>query len=356
MLRSPSNTSAGRAKGELISIQQLRGFAALLVVLHHAAAPTVWLWTPLAGSHFGESGVDIFFVISGVIMVIAARDETVSEFWIKRIIRLLPLYWIATLIFVALRLPHIGDPGFTPLRIVESLLLYPYHDTPGDWVISPVLTPGWTLMLEVYFYFLFGVGLAIGRPTLTAGSAIALAIVFGWLSQPTSAAGLTFTRPILCEFVAGLLIGQVYSRSMLPKSLAVALPVGFVMALLSDGTFDPRLVRGLGGIFIVAGALALEGAGRVPQLGGVRTLGDASYSLYLSHTIVLLCLRKLFAYFPFHGWVQFLKCIFTALACCILVSIMLHRMLERPITITLRRAFLPAKRAGSVIAAEGGSA
>ena len=84
------------------SIQYLRAFAALAVVFHHARNPHSWLYPGLAGVGLGQSGVDLFFVISGFIMYVAARKLSVNEFVGRRLVRIVPLYWVATLLFVLL--------------------------------------------------------------------------------------------------------------------------------------------------------------------------------------------------------------------------------------------------------------
>jgi exopolysaccharide production protein ExoZ len=80
------------------SIQYLRAFAVLLVIFHHARNPKPWLHNALQSYTSGEAGVDIFFLISGFIMFTAARNEHYSDFLKRRVIRIMPMYWLATML------------------------------------------------------------------------------------------------------------------------------------------------------------------------------------------------------------------------------------------------------------------
>ena len=90
------------ANNLILPIQYLRGIAAILVVWFHATIQVDGVSTYFSSS-FGASGVDLFFVISGFIMVVttAGKDVTPQRFFVLRIIRVVPLYWLATLAGIA---------------------------------------------------------------------------------------------------------------------------------------------------------------------------------------------------------------------------------------------------------------
>ena len=151
-------------------IQALRGFAAALVVVLHATgqpfgmeASKPWVWMR------GHAGVDIFFVISGFVMAISATGQgrpTAGEFLRRRILRIVPLYWIFTLVMLAKILAVKVHPGLgrdvvhlqTPIGyVLASLFFIPYRNSQGD--IAPVLAVGWTLSFEMLFYLLFALAL-----------------------------------------------------------------------------------------------------------------------------------------------------------------------------------------------------
>ncbi|HEX7856052.1 MAG TPA: acyltransferase [Sphingobium sp.] len=332
---------------EVVSIQQLRGFAAMLVVLHHASAAAPWLFSPLANSTFGESGVDIFFVISGFIMVVAARGEAVGEFWLKRIARIAPLYWIATFAFVAMRLPHFGEPDLTVGAVIKSLLFIPYRIDPTSWKVAPVLVPGWSLNIEMFFYLLFGLGLAVKRPAIFSGALVCLAVFAGFLLKPTDAILFSFSRPILLEFACGLALGMLYLSGRIPGRLWPLLLIGLAIIFSSDMLDEEtrRMARGIGGILVVAGGLALEVSRKVPDLPIARAIGDGSYAIYLFHSMVLMMLRKVFPHIPLSGWPQFLTFMGASLFLSAAGGYAVHVLVEKPMNKWLRqRLFRKDKR------------
>ncbi|CAN7414150.1 acyltransferase family protein [Phenylobacterium sp. LjRoot219] len=88
----------------LLNLQMLRALAAYLVVLVHAEPLAVRAGLPERSLHFGASGVDLFFVISGMIMVITTADRrhTPLSFLRDRLTRIAPLYWAITLAVFAM--------------------------------------------------------------------------------------------------------------------------------------------------------------------------------------------------------------------------------------------------------------
>jgi exopolysaccharide production protein ExoZ len=280
--------------GTIVTVQYLRAVAACLIVFHHAMAP------PALKSYyphsFGEFGVDLFFVISGFIMwttTVRGRRGPAS-FWAARIVRIVPLYWVYTTLFLAAALivPHalFTSPGLDAVFILKSYLFVPaVHPTFGG--VAPVYTLGWTLNFEMFFYLIFGVGLLVARP---AGRMIFLAAVFfllasiGWLATPQGPILATYTNPILLEFFAGVVLAALAPRLMRSSAISgmilIALAVSWVVHVVLSDTPPNRLVAyGMPAAIIVAGALILEPIARPAANRFGLLLGDASYSIYLAH-------------------------------------------------------------------------
>jgi exopolysaccharide production protein ExoZ len=284
-------------RGEIVSIQQLRGIAAFGVLCFHACSK--------AGLAFGTgaAGVDIFFVISGFIMwTISVRAPMgPGGFLLRRAVRIIPLYWLASLALVgaALAAPTLF-PGVRaePSHVLKSLLFLPHLDPAGQ--AYPVIAAGWTLNDEIFFYLLFALAMAVfARGRAVVVSAILLALVLlrplADLRHPIAAA---FTDPILLEFAAGLWVGAAFTSGRLPGPRT-----GIVLALLGAGGLavvhalglevsDWRLALwGAPALLIVAGAVSAERGGwvvRAPVLGpALARLGDASYSIYLVHGLLV---------------------------------------------------------------------
>lgn len=148
----------------LESIQILRGIAASMVVFHHFTAAVMdyahanSMVVQSGIGRLGACGVDIFFVISGFIMVYTTREkdgarEAIS-FLRKRVLRIYPLYWIWTSVILIIWLTGIGlRAHLYGIRfIVGSYLLFPVAN--GDH-FHPLLDQGWTLSFEMLFYLIF---------------------------------------------------------------------------------------------------------------------------------------------------------------------------------------------------------
>ncbi len=118
----------------------------------------------------GSAGVDIFFVISGLVMTIsvqrnAGRDHPAWTFAKDRIIRIVPLYWIVTTVKIAavVAVPALATrTSLDPLYVAGSYALLPLYD--GSRLIPPVLPVGWTLTYEMFFYILVTAALVLHAP------------------------------------------------------------------------------------------------------------------------------------------------------------------------------------------------
>ena len=310
--RPPAPTS----RGPLFGIQYLRAIAALMVVCYHSLdqldaykvilrdSPLGWLNLP--------SGVDVFFVISGFIMVAATRRTTPSQFLLRRLIRVVPLYWILTLVLVTLGLAHPGWLRSTvlgPSEVLESLLFIPYANPGHEGQLVPLLVPGWSLNFEMAFYAVFALLLFLPQQRRSAVSGVFFAAVLalplvlpdGLLPRPL----LFYASPRLFEFWFGMLIAESAQRGrqtlMAPLTAAGLIVVGAGMLLGPSLWSIPEGLGQLLRIFkevlpaaaIVLGVVALEQAGRVRRIGWLNWLGDASYSMYLSHIFALGLARAL---------------------------------------------------------------
>lgn len=152
-----------------ISIQVLRGFAAMMVVAYHAI--------DMANERFalgwrfgaaGEAGVDVFFVISGFVMIVAAQKtgaQDAHRFLLKRFIRIYPLYWFWTTVKLVLLLtiPAAAVSAvLDPAHLAASYALLPWTNADGK--IYPFLVVGWTLSYEIFFYLCMAAALALRLP------------------------------------------------------------------------------------------------------------------------------------------------------------------------------------------------
>jgi exopolysaccharide production protein ExoZ len=285
--RAPPNPPGPSPMKTLLSIQYLRGAAALAVVLFHA------LQWESGGFEVGRAGVDVFFVISGVIMwwVTAERPIGPGTFLWRRVTRVAPLYWLATLGVAA---GALISPTFLPevllgwRHLALSLAFIPHFDPRGR--PFPLLPPGWTLTYEAIFYLVFAAALLVPkrRRLLGVASALFAIVAAGFLlSDPAYLLG---ANPMLLEFAVGVWLGKLYETERLPGRTwgftLAALGVGAFAILEATGFINELwrpLLWGVPAALIVAGALSLEARGAVIRSPALKTLGDASYAIYLVH-------------------------------------------------------------------------
>ena len=176
---------------EVKSIHYLRGLAALLVVFHHSIIQLAPVRDHYAHVEFGQAGVDIFFVISGFVIYLSnAKGRLGSgEFLKRRIIRIVPLYWLATLAVVAVAVVaprFFATTTLTAQDVAQSLLFVPAYSAAFPGQIWPVLVPGWSLNYEMFFYLVFAVGLLVARERLLLFlvATLGILVVAGLLLDP----------------------------------------------------------------------------------------------------------------------------------------------------------------------------
>ena len=197
----------------LNNIQNLRALAAYAVVAYHCLIRFLHPADPLGRSYLDlpSGGVDLFFVISGFVMVHTTRDdETPAWFATKRIARIVPLYWLATFVVIALVVVRpwtFSGALLTPDSILASLFFVPHVDANGQ--AYPILGVGWTLNYEMMFYALFAMSLLLPRTYRLPGVIALISLV--WLTANLSGDSLiahVYANPILFEFAAGCVLAH----------------------------------------------------------------------------------------------------------------------------------------------------
>jgi peptidoglycan/LPS O-acetylase OafA/YrhL len=222
-------------KQGLISIQGLRALAAFAVVLAHIVGyefeRQLGLPNPLPGAQYGGAGVNLFFVVSGFVMVYASerlfrRTAGPQEFFLRRLARIAPLYWVTTSIVVTYLLLHYGSlqaVKFSPQAVIASYLFIPYPQADG--FMAPVHGVGWTLNYEMFFYLCFCLALPLGRRRGVIAVTFLLTglVVLNQVWQLTPPLDY-LARPIILEFAMGMLVALVLREGhRLPGILSAVL-------------------------------------------------------------------------------------------------------------------------------------
>lgn len=289
---------------ELHSIQYLRGLAALLVVLIHVPVQLKRMGYAGYWPDALNMGVDIFFVISGFIMwtTTASGQMTPVQFMQRRLARIAPLYWLLTA-FSALLLavPSLQQSGqFNAAHVLQSFL-FVASEHPVTHAMQPLLVPGWTLNLEMFFYLVFALCLPLTwrwRAATVIAALTAITACHGLFPEgPTLEA--FYSSGIILEFVYGIGLGVVFThgRRILvygrPAVLAAAALAAVALAAVLINSDLPRAIAyGVPALLLVAVSLSIELRFGVRRIGMLHAIGDASYSLYLTHGIVLSALGQ----------------------------------------------------------------
>jgi peptidoglycan/LPS O-acetylase OafA/YrhL len=298
---------------------------------------------------FLKSGVDVFFVISGFIMWITTcrRNLTPMQFVEQRIIRIAPLYWVFTSFALAVMLlaPSATQSSIFDIdHAIRSYLFIPAMNAgTGDMV--PVIPAGWTLNYEMFFYGIFALCLMLRiryRVLALLAALLCLAVLRPWFPG-AGTIGHFYTSTIILEFGLGVLIGVCYMANGSAKWLSARTCVALILggAVLTALHPLPGFVGwGTPAAMIVLGCVMLERHVRMPRLRLPCVLGDASYSLYLSHGMVLSALGQAWrmshlAAIPF-GLPLF---VLTAVVVSCGVAVAAFKLLECPMTATLRAAW-----------------
>jgi len=326
--------TTGGVKATIYGIQYLRAFAALGVVVFHAAERT--------GHHFaiGAAGVDIFFVISGFIMWVISERRSMSplSFLRDRVQRIAPVYWLATIVMVLGGLVGLfPNLVLSPAHVMASLLFVP-TPSPSTGEVWPVLVQGWTLNYEMFFYALFALTLLVprSRRLLAITACFLLLVGLGYAIDSDNTVFVTYTRPIILEFVAGMIIAELWLRGRVPGTNAglalVATAIsGFAALAVFRLPFD-EFVLGPLAVMLVFGTLALEHRGWFRGRGMPMLLGDASYSIYLWHTFAISVVVKVCA----RAGVDLALSAFLAVLAGMALGVAAYILFEKPLTRRLR--------------------
>lgn len=367
----PVAHDARRADGTIDNIQVLRGVAAFGVVLLHLSPMLLAVWGVRLPVMWGAAGVDVFFVISGFIMVHTNADfsRSAPRFWLDRIVRIVPLYWMVTFLMIAIVLTGAAPSGlhrFDGGDLATSLFFIP--DIRADGAPEPVVSLGWTLNYEMFFYLVFGLTLFARSMTGSVGAMgllfVALVAAGAFLELPFA---LDFyTRPIILEFVGGAALAIAFRRGWMDGWPAAPI-LGRLLLLLGGGAIlATELVPGgaervwswrLGfygvpALLMVAGALILHNAQVRWRGRRMIALGAASYSLYLIHPLAMQSSAKAMAAvgaLPLvAGWLQqvpggtgpwlwAIAIVIVCLTAAVVAGHLVYRFVETPVLALLKK-------------------
>jgi peptidoglycan/LPS O-acetylase OafA/YrhL len=269
--------------GRVQLFDELRGLAILLVLMYHVGGVTGF-----PNRLHGDVGVDIFVLISGAALTFSHRPEEGSlKFLWRRLVRVLPVYWIALTVFWQGGVRLLGR-AHAPTEIWSHYFCI--HPWWGDQYILSISDSFWFLGLIVPLYFVYAaLRRFLDRMDLVVGVGLTLAFILTYCTvnvwgQPATFVHLGLRPPI---FFIGLLFGQMLRTGSANIRLTGWIGLGVLLSWY--GTFLTGLLVGynIAGFAVFFAYFAFranaEAAGRRWLCRGLGALGLVSYEIFLIH-------------------------------------------------------------------------
>jgi exopolysaccharide production protein ExoZ len=340
-----------RNKATLLRLQSLRALAAFIVMAGHVTheAETISEETGRFYNYIpypNAVGVDIFFVISGFVIVYASHKlmgqaRQAKYFMVRRLMRIVPIYWFYSFLMIGtvMLIPSMVDTIRPELgHIFKSLFFYPHMRPLGD-AVRPFYALGWSLNYEMYFYLIFAVLLFLPLKRLMIALTIYLSgSVIAGLFLPADLVALKFWfDPYVLEFLAGAWIAYGFIQGWrLPArwfELLLGISIVILIALFFpvQNSIESQLMRFFVGIILVAGMTLPKGSEEASPPALFSALGDSSYSLYLSHPFAIGAMKVLWivAGLGLSLWIY----VGVTIIACLIAGHLSYLLIERPMLI-----------------------
>lgn len=355
----------------LEGVQVLRAFAVMIVVLSHFSI-IIKNQTEIGSfitifTQNSPFAVDLFFFISGFIMVFTTKGNIksnvlrASDFLIKRLFRIFPVYYLCLAVFVIF--VTLYDKSYSindiPVKdIVKSFFLIPL--SPPD--KSPfygysLIVPAWTITYEIYFYVIFSIALLLTskyRTIVCSSVLVAVALILqlyfnGRFTIDAQDMHLTssgiignfsfIANPIIFDFILGMFLGEFFISKLYlrMKSIIDILAPAFLCfgatAFISMFRYGYGLTHSaIGAFFLLFAILHFDFKKSIIYPRALIFIGNISYSLYISHVVVINIADRysnaLYVYTQSSGWRRYFVIIILAIT----IATLMHKLIEIPST------------------------
>jgi exopolysaccharide production protein ExoZ len=337
------------------SIQWLRGIAVLGVLFFHLSAAEKKYCTGTrlipSGADYGQCGVDLFFLISGFIIVSSTRKIQSSpasklKFLWNRFTRIYPYYWVFFAIAFVLyktKPSWINSSLKSPPDFISSFFLLPSASL-------PIVMVAWSLILEIWFYLVFSLLLGLRTRALIISFALWGALCFaynlGFANSSISSPLLdVIGSPFTIEFITGGAIA-IYCINANSESRSLTTRLFVLFATIIAGyiltqAFNP--LQSPGGLYrtvffsvflgsILLQSILIDKFSKPINMPYLKLVGDASYSIYLSHVLSISAIGRIYLAAPIpkassSNAIALILMSTSALS----LGILLHHFVEKPI-------------------------
>ncbi len=292
-------------------------------------------------SRYGYLGVELFFIISGFVILMTAYDRTVQSFVASRVARLYPAYWVAILLTFALQQFWHGGREPTSIEALGNLTM-----VQSAFGMTDVQGAFWTLWVELRFYVLIGIFMLIG---MNRQRLLAFAVIWPVLGQVAENNHASFVATVLMStyapyFAVGIVL-FLLSTDLLSLSCWLGLGFTWVLSVQQATAYAERATALTGApvrpvvtaVAVTVMVLAVLACSHGP-LSRIRwkwlTLAGAlTYPLYLVHGQVGFFLIETLQT-HLQSYVVLAIATLTSFA----LAFLIHRFVERPAARPLRRA------------------
>lgn len=285
-------------------IDLLRFLAALMVVLCHYTyvydniihvLPSAYVWGRMI--RYGYMTVDIFFIVSGYVILMSSYNKSLRSFLVGRIVRLYPQYWVSCIVFFISM--YFGSSFLGMPRPTFSLLLYNMsmlHEFFGKTAVNGAF---WTLTVELSFYFIICliIGFRLWKHLLGVIAVwLAITILLGPGAKNNLFTYLFIPRFSPC-FISGMLFLLIQKKAATMWKLYGLLGITLLCSLRSANTtrhimegvfhdhFNPYIILGIAASFYIIMFIIISGKVRLSRFPQLALLGALTYPLYLMHNL-----------------------------------------------------------------------
>jgi peptidoglycan/LPS O-acetylase OafA/YrhL len=340
------------------SIQLLRGLAALMICFFHLKGLLNSSTSYFGSKYFGGGaiGVSLFFLISGFIIVYSTQRSDgswryIKNFFLKRLIRIIPLYYIMVLFWVFAYDRNLDYFHKDIATLVNTLCFVPIFDSPvGPSYGMPPLKVGWALNYEIFFYFIFGISLFMKRFRWVTLFAIffSLLILVPLILKGFVSFSPTFnyhydllylslmTNPMMLYFAVGVIFGLLYHSKLLikPKWIQLSLlilSIGlFLMIYFNDSPFIDNFFISLAICSFLVFSFLFYNKDKGIRVPGIFVyLGDMSYSFFLIHPIVVIALPRFIRFIGYTRRLGGISYFLVLMMCIVALSVLSYELIEK---------------------------